>query len=136
MAMALAHEFDPEAPVVEAMQELHNNLMELKNQGTFDVQKLHEMLNAQGKGMGQAFAFHTGKPRHRFDVNADGSIEVSIRKGDSEMSQSFKNEADMAQRRPDLYEKYEAVKAADGMKSRRAGSPRGLAISETSWGGA
>ena len=127
MAMALAHEFDPEAPVVEAMQELHNNLMELKNQGTFDVEKFHDMFNAQGgKGFGHAFAFHTGKPRHRFDVNADGSIEVSIRKGDSEM----------AQRRPDLYEKYEAVKAADGMKSRRAGSPRGLAISETSWGGA
>jgi hypothetical protein len=97
----------------EAMEELHANLMELKNQGTFDVQKLHDMLNAQGKGMGQAFAFHTGKAKHRFEVNADGSIEVSIRKGDSEMAQSFKNEADLAQRRPDLYEKYEAVKAAD-----------------------
>jgi hypothetical protein len=97
----------------EAMEELHANLMELKNQGTFDVQKLHDMLSAQGKGMGQAFAFHTGKPTHRFDVNADGSIEVSIRKGDSELVQSFTNEADMANRRPDLYEKYEAVKAAD-----------------------
>ena len=98
----------------DAMEELHANLMELKNQGTFDVEKFHGMLNAQGgKGFGNAFTFTTGKPTHRFDVNADGSIEVSIRKGDSEMVQSFRNEADMAKRRPDLHEKYQDVKAAD-----------------------
>jgi hypothetical protein len=98
----------------DAMEELHANLMELKNQGTFDVEKFHGMFNAQGgKGFGNAFTFTTGKPTHRFDVNADGSIEVSIRKGDSEMAQSFRNEADMAKRRPDLYEKYQDVKAAD-----------------------
>lgn len=98
----------------EAMEELHAHLMELKNQGTFDVEKLHELLNAKGgKGFGHAYTFNTDKPKHRFDVNADGSIEVSIRKGDSEISQSFKNEADMAKRRPDLYEKYQDVKAAD-----------------------
>lgn len=96
-----------------AMEELHKNMMELKNEGTFDVQKLHDALSAQGKGMGHAFAFQAGKPKHRFEVNADGSIEVSIRKGDSEMTQSFKNEADLAKRRPDLYEKYEDIKAAD-----------------------
>lgn len=96
-----------------AMEELHQNLTELKNDGTFDVQKLHEALGAQGKGMGHAFAFQMGKPKHRFEVNANGSIEVSIRKGDSEMTQSFASEADMAKRRPDLYEKYEDVKAAD-----------------------
>ncbi len=98
----------------EAMQELHNNLMELNKNGTLDVEKLHELLNSQGgKGLGTAFTFTTGKPTHRFEVNADGSIEVSIRKGDSEVTQSFKSEADMSKRRPDLYEKYQDVKAAD-----------------------
>lgn len=96
-----------------AMEELHQNLAELKNDGTFDVQKLHEALSAQGKGMGHAMAFSVGKPKHRFEVGVNGSIEVSIRKGDSEMTQSFANEADLAKRRPDLYEKYQDIKAAD-----------------------
>jgi len=65
-----------------------------------------------GQG-GHAFAFHMGKPKHRFDVGANGSIEVSIRKGDSEIAQKFRSESEMANRRPDLYEKYQAVKAAD-----------------------
>jgi hypothetical protein len=101
----------------EAMEELHANLMELKNQGTFDVENFHALFDGHGahgaKGLGGAFTFHTGKPTHRFDVGADGSIEVSIRKGDTELAQSFRNEADMAKRRPDLYEKYQDVKAAD-----------------------
>lgn len=101
----------------EAMEELHANLMELKDQGTFDVEKFHALFDGHGahdaKGLGGAFTFHAGKPTHRFDVDADGSIEVSIRKGDTELTQSFRNEADMAKRRPDLYEKYQDVKAAD-----------------------
>lgn len=96
----------------QAMQELHNNLAQLNQGGTFDVEKFHNLLGAHGQGFG-GFSFNVGKPSHRFEVNADGSIEVSIRKGDSEMTQSFRNEADMANRRPDLYEKYQDVKAAD-----------------------
>lgn len=92
-----------------AMEELHTHLMELKNQGAFDVEKFHEAINAGGA---KAFSFQMGRPTHRFTVNPDGSIEATLRKGDSEVVQKFYSESDLAQRRPDLYEKYQNVKAA------------------------
>ncbi len=47
-----------------------------------------------------------GKPRHTFEVRTDGTIEVKIRKGDSELVQLFRDEQDLAARDPELADKY------------------------------
>lgn len=50
--------------------------------------------------------FYLGKPKHTFEVDADGTIEVRIQKGDSELVQLYKDEDDLARRSPKLYKKY------------------------------
>jgi len=49
---------------------------------------------------------YLGKPEHTFEVDTDGTIEVRIRKGDSELVQIYKDEDDLARRSPKLYKKY------------------------------
>lgn len=49
----------------------------------------------------------SAKPKHTFESRADGTIEVRIRKGDSELVQLYANEQDLQRRAPDLYEKYD-----------------------------
>jgi len=62
---------------------------------------------------GMHFA-HIGKPKHTFEVRADGTIEVKIRKGDSELVQLYKNADDLARRNPELSAKYQDLMAEDG----------------------
>jgi len=52
---------------------------------------------------------HAGKPRHTFDVASDGSIKVRIRKGGSELVQTFNDADDLAERNPKLFNKYERL---------------------------
>jgi hypothetical protein len=60
------------------------------------------------------FGLHgMGKPRHTFEVRADGKIEVRIRKGDSELVRVYDNEDDLKRRDPDLFKKYEKLMSAD-----------------------
>ncbi len=61
-----------------------------------------------GKGL-----HRIGKPKHTFNVGADGAIEVRIRRGDSELVRSFENEEDLAERNPVLYGKYQELMDAD-----------------------
>ncbi len=42
----------------------------------------------------------------RFNVDSDGGITVTVRKGDSELNLNFDSAADLKQSRPELYEKY------------------------------
>ncbi len=56
---------------------------------------------------------HLGKPKHTFEVQTDGTIEVRIRKGGSELVQIFEDENDLARRDPKLYDKYENLMSAD-----------------------
>ena len=42
----------------------------------------------------------------RFNVDSDGGITVTVRKGDSELNLNFDSAADLQQSRPELYEKY------------------------------
>ncbi|MCH7808015.1 MAG: PDZ domain-containing protein, partial [Planctomycetes bacterium] len=56
---------------------------------------------------------HFGKPKHTFTVRKDGTIEVRIRKGDSQLVQLFENEEDLAQRDPTLSRKYENLMNLD-----------------------
>jgi len=56
---------------------------------------------------------HLGKPKHTFEVQTDGTIEVRIRKGDSELVQRFADEDDLAQRSPKLYKNYKKLMALE-----------------------
>ncbi len=61
----------------------------------------------KGRGMhGFGALKHLRKPRHTFELLADGTIEVRIRRGDSELVQRFDSEDDLADRRPKLYDKF------------------------------
>lgn len=56
---------------------------------------------------------HLGKPKHTFEVQTDGTIEVRIRKGGSELVQIFEDADDLARRSPKLYDKYENLMSAE-----------------------
>ncbi len=51
----------------------------------------------------------TAKASHSFKVLPDGTIEVTIRSGDSELVKVFEDADDLADRRPSLYKKYEKL---------------------------
>ncbi len=97
----------------KAMEELHSAMQTWKEQGwTEQLKKFHELSGKTGDGshgMG-AFTFF-GEPRNTFEQRTDGTIEARVRKGDSELVQLYKNEADLKQRNPDLYAKYEELKS-------------------------
>jgi len=80
----------------KAMDELHKSMSKLKGEG------------ARPMAMGLA---HQGKPRQSFEVRTDGTIEVRVRKGDSELVQLYTNESDLQQRNADLYQKYQELKS-------------------------
>lgn len=63
------------------------------------------------KYFGSGFV-HIGKPRHTFEVRTDGTIEVRIRKGDSELVQLYTDEDDLAERNPKLHAKYRELMSA------------------------
>ena len=52
---------------------------------------------------------HGGKAQHTFDVASDGSIKVQIRRGGSELVQTFDDVDDLADRNPKLFKKYERM---------------------------
>ena len=54
-----------------------------------------------------------GKPRQSFEVRSDGTIEVHLRKGDSELVQLYDDEDDLADRNPKLFRKYQDLMSAD-----------------------
>ena len=49
------------------------------------------------------------QPLRQFNVDEKGRIEVRIRKGDDEISLTFKNEQELKAKRPKLYEQYRKV---------------------------
>jgi len=103
----------------KAMEEVHATWEKLKSEGWKDDQKqraeLYKLMHpgtdgSAGTPMAMAFA-HAGKPRNSFEVRTDGTIEVRVRKGDSELVQLYKNESDLQQRNAELYEKYQELKS-------------------------
>ncbi len=56
---------------------------------------------------------HLGKLKHTFKVQTDGTIEVRIRKGDSELVQLYEDQDDLARRSPKLYEKYQKLTGSE-----------------------
>ncbi len=66
--------------------------------------KLDTFFKDGGPGVGGM-----SKARQSFHVAPDGTIEVHIRKGDSEMVRTFKSEHELQKNDPRLYEKYQQM---------------------------
>jgi len=102
----------------KAMEEVHATLEKLKSEGgegALKLGQLHMLMHPGTDGsaspsVAMGFA-HTGKPRNSFEVRPDGTIEVRVRKGDSELVQLYKNESDLQQRNAELYGKYQELKS-------------------------
>ncbi len=103
------------ASAAEALKNAQALIAELEDgEGWPALDRLHQLQPLIGSGAGsQAFRFHRSKPRHSFEVRADGTIEVKIRKGDTEVVQLFTDADDLADRKPKLYEKYRDVMDAE-----------------------
>ncbi len=70
-------------------------------------------IRRRGKLRELAESLHTARPKHTFEVQIDGTIEVRIRKGDSVLVRRFEDEDDLARRSPGLYDKYEDLLDAE-----------------------
>jgi len=87
----------------EAMQEAHEALRK-----AFEGHAL--MIPPPGAG-GVFFGVH--KAARTFKVTSDGKIEVTLRRGDSEVVKVYENEADLAARDPAAFERYQSVMNAE-----------------------
>lgn len=104
----------------QAMEEFRTAMEQWKAEGgAAPLPQLPRMLFLHGDGTGDAsqrvHVVRKGRAVQTFELKADGSIEVRIRKGDSEMVETFANETDLSRRDPQLYEKYlDLVQEDDG----------------------
>lgn len=101
-----------------AMEEFHEAMEQLREgEGFPDDSKLPHLLPLLKKGDGGLPTLmglrHLGEPKHTFEVQTDGTIEVRIRKGGSELVQRFADEDDLAERSPKLHRKYEKLTALE-----------------------
>ncbi len=121
----------PDASELDAAQKQWKGELERSLQGNQEAwQKLHEeMSRAYGEmsraygdafGSGGAHAeawpqwrakWHafSGPAQTRFDVDAEGRIIVTTRRGETEVRRTFRNEADLQARDAELYEQYAAT---------------------------
>jgi len=98
----------------DAMEQLHEAIAEWKQgQGPAIPRQIEELPQLLERLRAPAALAPLGKPQQSFQVQPDGRIEVKIRKGDSELVHLFENEADLAQRNPELYAKFQDLSAAD-----------------------
>ncbi|MCH7591291.1 MAG: PDZ domain-containing protein [Planctomycetes bacterium] len=103
-----------------ALERIHEALENLEIDGV-QIQGLEQLKNLPellriGKGPHALRNFRSlvsRKPKHSFEVRADGTIEVTIRRGDSGLTQLFEDEDDLADRKPRLFEKYEKLMNVD-----------------------
>jgi len=103
----------------ERMQEAHERLQEAMQQLQQSTQ-----FNLGWEQFGSAGALvpggeielsSSGKPVYSFHETANGGIEVRIRKGDSELVQTYSSEQELERRAPQLAEKYRDLKESDEM---------------------
>ena len=106
----------------EAMEEIRAAIERIKEEHGIDG-------NAFGFLMGPGFAAPAtpgtpavppiphvrmfGQVRQSFEVRPDGTIESTVRRGDTEVTELFTNEADLQQRDPQLYQKFIETRNAE-----------------------
>jgi len=93
-----------------AMREMQRLTEDLQKQGLADG-----LLRPSGAGGSPAFfhGFSFGKPNQSFETGTDGTIRVKVRKGDSELTRVFQNEADLQRRDPELFAKYRDLMSSE-----------------------
>jgi len=108
----------------EHLGDLHEHLkgalgdVDFSFDGDVDVEELHNRLTKL-HGLGadaKGFVFRTGKVKRTIHENADGSIEVTTRKGDSELVQHYVDSDDLAERSPDDYQAYQELHSDEGTR--------------------
>jgi hypothetical protein len=97
------------------VEQLHESLQRAQEAYHEALEQFHQLQDGSGKaGTGHkilrshVIPLH-GKARQSFEVRPDGTIEVKVRKGDSEVVKLYTNESDLKRREPELYEKYRSV---------------------------
>ncbi len=96
----------------QAVEDAHKSVDEARQRMRFKLQgwPAHPFFQHDDEGPSVfSFGFDVDKTTRSFRVNPDGEIEVIIRKGDSEVTKVFRDESDLQQRDPDLYEEYAKV---------------------------
>jgi len=105
----------------EAMQNAHVEMEKVHREMAEKLHGAQPSHDGRSEPQGRVFKFQPGdggtpfvasmlgKPKQSFSVQANGTIEVRIRKGDTEVVRNFSSEADLAKRDPKLYEKYQDV---------------------------
>lgn len=89
-----------------AIQHLEEALEAAREGGAVEALELAERMGADNNARFGKLHFLGGKPKHTFEVQANGAIHVTIRRGENELVQIFADEADLANRSPNLYDKY------------------------------
>lgn len=91
------------------MDALHESLERAQEAYHEALEQFHQLQGGSAGAMPpmpHMMTFHGGKPRQSFEVRTDGTIEVRVRKGDSELVKLYSSESDLKRREPELYEKY------------------------------
>lgn len=102
---------DFDKKIREAIESYQKTLEEMQKS------KAWSNLNQSGKNGDKASKLFESRiralasPKVSIQPRDDGSIEVRIRKGDDEMVQTYKNEAELKDKRPDLYKRYNDLRA-------------------------
>ncbi len=98
----------------EAFENAHLHIEEamkqIEDSGALSEDELKSLPN-MFKIRGMNGAPHLSRAKQSFEVRPNGMIEVKVRKGDSELIDLYENEDDLANRNPDLYEKYQDLRA-------------------------
>jgi len=110
---------DPEAYEIYKDASSHTaiNLENVDIEFDGDMAKLHGQLSKlHGLGGVNAFAVRTGKASRTIHENADGSIDVTTRKGDNELVQHYADADDLAARSPKDYDAYQDLRSPEGTR--------------------
>ncbi|MGD2109571.1 MAG: PDZ domain-containing protein [Phycisphaerae bacterium] len=97
----------------QAMEQFHEAMKQLKRHRNLpkdiEIPDLPDFVKKGHRFPGWVDVQQGGKPNHTFEVRVDGTIEVHLRKGDSEIVHLYEDEDDLHDRSPRLYKKYRAL---------------------------
>jgi len=102
----------------QAMEEIHAAIERIKQEHGIDGNAFGFMLGAPAAPGAPAtpaphvFRF-SGRAQQSFEVQPDGTIKSTVRRGDTEVVEVFTNEADLQQRDAELYQKFIETRNAE-----------------------
>ncbi len=96
-----------------AQLQIQEALQQIEGMGALPDELLQSLSQVSGLNRlkGAPHVMRLDGIKQSFEVRPDGVIEVKVRKGDSELIELYENEDDLANRNPDLFKKYQDVRA-------------------------